>query len=274
MTTPSHRVGSRTRLALILLLGAALFATSCTLVGQGNLHVSNDLSGIGADNTMLHAYAPDPGDVWPPAGYVNLQVTGSDFGTPPSYGMNGFLYLVSTSLDCPQSEGAPETFSLNDVTITGIVTVTNGSVNQFLTMQDTPTNRQSHWAIIEINELAGFPGTHKIHRCGAVTWTGPSPALVDPCTLRTSLEGRALVPGRSFTLDANTRWQFCNGGAAAGSGEKFLFQTTNGGASWALISRTTLGSPYARSGRQASPYPTAAASAHSSSRMRRTAGSA
>ncbi len=49
---------------------------------------------------------------------------------------NGRKYLVRTDLDCPQSEGAPEAFSLNDVTIVGLVTVTNGSVNQFLLMQD------------------------------------------------------------------------------------------------------------------------------------------
>jgi photosystem II stability/assembly factor-like uncharacterized protein len=39
------------------------------------------------------------------------------------------------------------------------------------------------------------------------------------------------------------KWQICNGGAAAGSNEKFLFFTTDGGAAWTLISRTTLGSP-------------------------------
>src|SRR5947208_15356562 len=97
----SHHAGTRTRLGVIAIFAGALLAASCTLVGQGNLHVSNDLSGIGADNTTLHAYAPDPGDVWPPAGYVNLQVRGDDFGTPPAYGLNSFLYLVRTSLDCP-----------------------------------------------------------------------------------------------------------------------------------------------------------------------------
>lgn len=161
----------RRHLALLALVALGLFAASCTLVGHGDLRVSNDLSGIGADNTTLQAFAPDTGDVWPPANDVNLYVKGSDFGSPPSYGMNGFLYLVRTALDCPQSEGAPEAFNLNDVTITGIVTVTNGSVNQFLTMRDTPANRASRWALIEINELAGFPGAHKIHRCGTVTWT-------------------------------------------------------------------------------------------------------
>lgn len=247
-TTPHRRMGSRARLGFVALIATALFAASCTLVGQGDLHVSNDLSGIGADNTTLHAYAPDPGDVWPPAGFVNLQVRGDHFGSPPSYGMNGFLYLVRTSLTCPQSEGAPETFSLNDVTISGIITVTNGSVNQFVTMQDTPSNRESNWALIEINELAGYPGTHKIHRCGIVTWTGSSSTIVDACTLRSSLEGHALTQSKSFSLDASNKWQFCNGGAAAGSNEKFLFHTTAGGASWTLISRTTLGSPPVETG--------------------------
>jgi hypothetical protein len=71
----------------------------------------------------------------------------------------------------------------------------------------------------------------------------PSASAVYPCTLRTSLEGRPLSPGPSFALDANTEWQLCLGGAAAGSSEKYLFHTTNGGAEWTLISRTTLGNP-------------------------------
>ena len=75
-----------------------------------------------------------------------------------------------------------------------------------------------------------------------------SGAVVDPCTLRTSLEGRPLAPGPSFALDANTTWQLCLGGVAAGSGEKYLFYTTDGGVEWALISRTTLGSPTPEAG--------------------------
>lgn len=243
MISSPRRASALTRFACVLLIAAGLAAVSCTLVGQGNLHVANDLSGIGADNTTLRAFAPGPGDTWPPAGFVNLLIKGDDFGAPPSYGMNGYLYLVRTDLACPQAEGAPEAFTLNDVTIAGIVTVTNGSVNQFVTMQDISANRQSRWALIEINELAGYAGEHLIHRCGTVTWSTSGSALVDPCTLRTSLEGLPLATGKSFALDASTRWQFCYGGAAAGSNEKFLFKTADGGVSWTLISRTTLGSP-------------------------------
>lgn len=76
----------------------------------------------------------------------------------------------------------------------------------------------------------------------------PSGAVVDPCTLRTSLEGRPLAPGPSFALDAKTKWQLCLGGVAAGSGEKFLFHTGDGGATWTLISRTTLGNPTPEAG--------------------------
>jgi hypothetical protein len=76
----------------------------------------------------------------------------------------------------------------------------------------------------------------------------PSESAVDPCTLRTSLEGRPLAPGPSFALDANTKWQLCLGSVAAGSGEKYLFHTTNGGAVWTLISRTTLGNPTPEAG--------------------------
>jgi len=76
----------------------------------------------------------------------------------------------------------------------------------------------------------------------------PSASAVDPCTLRTSLEGRPLASGPSFALDANTEWQLCLGGVAAGSSEKYLFHTTNGGAAWTLISRTTLGNPTPEAG--------------------------
>jgi hypothetical protein len=151
------------------LLGVAL--ASCRLVGQGDLHVANDLSGIGQDNTVLRAYAPDPGEPWPPAGFVNLFVKGDDFGKPPSYGLNSYLYLARTDAVCPQSEGMPESFELSDVTLLGIVTVVNGSVNQFVTMEDTPANRQARFVLMEVTELDGYPGEHLIHRCGTVTWT-------------------------------------------------------------------------------------------------------
>ncbi len=231
------------KIAVVLVLAAGMLGGACTLVGQGDLHVSNDLSGIGADNTTLHAYVADPGDTWPPPGQIGLKVHGDDFGTPPSYGMNGFVYLVRTSAVCPQSEGAPETFTLPQVTVVGIVTVTNGSVNQFLTMPDTPANRQPRWALIDIPELSGFPGEHLVRRCGTVTWSNIGAGLVDPCTLRTSIDGHALTSGDAFALDTSNKWQFCYGGAAAGSNEKFLFRTMNGGVSWTLISRTTLGNP-------------------------------
>ena len=90
-------------------------------------------------------------------GFVDLFVKGDDFGQPPTYGMNGYLYLVRTDLACPESEGAPEAFTLADVTLVGIVTVTNGSVNQNVTMLDTAANRQSHWALIGSTSWRAFP---------------------------------------------------------------------------------------------------------------------
>ncbi len=89
---------------------------------------------------------------------------------------------------------------------------------------------------------------------GAPTSTPQSAATatvasaVDPCTLLNSLEGRPLTPGPSFALDAKTEWQLCIGGAAAGSSEKYLFHTTDGGVTWKLISRTTLGNPTPEAG--------------------------
>jgi hypothetical protein len=243
-------IASRRTRAILFLSTAvafALFGASCRLVGSGALHVANDESGLGADNTTFSAYAPDAGDAFPPQGHLALFVRGDDFGQPPAYGMNGYLYLVGSSKPCPESEGRPETFRLSDVAIRGIVTVTDGSVNQFLMVADNPTLMTPRWALIEINELAGFAGEHLVHRCGHVTWTTGVTALEDPCTLRTSLGGHALSKGLSFAL-GQTRWQMCNGGAAAGSNEKLLFRSDDRGASWVLISRTTLGSPPAESG--------------------------
>lgn len=232
--------------SIAVLAVAAVFAASCELVGSGKLNVANDLSGIGADNTTFSAYAADPGDAFPPPGQLAVFVRGDDFGRPPSYGMNGYLYLVATSKACPQSEGAPESFVLGDVTIHGIVTVTGGSVNQFLLVPDAPASKTPRYALIEINELTGYPGEHLIHRCGQINWDA-NVALEDACTLRTSLEGQPLTPSVAFTL-GQTKWQMCNGGAAAGSNEKFLFRSDDGGASWVLISRTTLGNPPAEGG--------------------------
>lgn len=161
----------RVPLLIIACVAVALFAAGCRHVGHGQVRVANDLSGIGVDNSMIDAFVADTGDDWPPPGYVNLFVKGDDFGTPPSYGMNGYLYLVRTNTACPHSEGMPEVFALADVTIVGVITITAGSANQFVTMQDTPANRQAVWALIEIGETPITPGGHMIRRCGTVTWT-------------------------------------------------------------------------------------------------------
>jgi photosystem II stability/assembly factor-like uncharacterized protein len=233
---------------LLPLSGIALLVGGCTLVGQGALHVQNDLSGLGADNTVIRFYAHNAGDTWPASGELGVLVQGDDFGSPPSFGLNGTLLLVSTLADCPMSEGAPETFAMADVTTIGSVPVINGRVNQAFRVPDAGASRAPRWALIEPTELSGFPGEHKIHRCGTVTFVAGGSATVDPCTLRTSIEGNALTAGKSFALTPFRKWQFCYGGAAAGSNEKFLFLTTDGGASWSLISRTTLGAPPAEAG--------------------------
>jgi hypothetical protein len=159
------------RLAILLLASAAFAAVACHQVATGQLHRANDLSGLGRDNTVLRAVAPNAGDPWPAAGEVGILVQGDDFGSPPSFGLNAYFYLVRTSAPCPQSEGTPETFKLSQVTIAGILTSTNGSVNQVVTMPDTPANRAPTWAIIAIPEMPGTGGAHFISRCGSVTWT-------------------------------------------------------------------------------------------------------
>ena len=101
----------------------------------------------------------------------------------------------------------------------------------------TPSSTPS--ATLEIGTATSPP-------TAAATVTPPTSA-VDPCT-RLSLDGQPLSPGPSFALDANTRWQLCLGGVAAGSGEKLLFKTTDGAQTWTLISSTTLGSPTPEAG--------------------------
>ena len=168
---PFSKISTRVRVALVASMAAGLLAVSCTLVGQGDLHISNDLSGIGRDNTIFRAWERDAGDPIPPAGFVSIFVRGDDFGHPPSYGMNGYLYLVRTDLACPQSEGRPESFTLGQVTIVGVVTVTNGTVNQFVLMPDSAANRQDRFALMDIGEIQDFPGEHLLHRCGTITWS-------------------------------------------------------------------------------------------------------
>lgn len=72
----------------------------------------------------------------------------------------------------------------------------------------------------------------------------PAPELIDPCSLRDSLEGQPLTEGPVFVLGgADLGWQMCIGGAAAGSSEKYLYGSTDGGETWTLLSMTTLGNP-------------------------------
>ncbi len=171
MLTSIRTIRRRALLATAALAALALFAASCELVGEGDLHISNDLSGLGADNTILRAYEADTGEPVPPAGYLSLFVRGDDFGTPPSYGMDGYLFLVATDDACPESEGAPESFELADVDIHGIVTVIDGSVNQFVFVPDNSATKKDQWALIAPVELDGFPDEHLAYRCGTVTWS-------------------------------------------------------------------------------------------------------
>jgi hypothetical protein len=71
----------------------------------------------------------------------------------------------------------------------------------------------------------------------------PPAQPTDPCTTRTGVGGETLVSGESFEAEGQDVWQICVGGAAAGSSEKLLFRSEDGGATWTLISRTTLGNP-------------------------------
>jgi hypothetical protein len=86
----------------------------------------------------------------------------------------------------------------------------------------------------------GTPTTASSGGTPAAGATGTASAGLDPCTLRTSVEGQPLSAGPAFEL-ADLMWEICVGGAAAGSSEKYLFKSADGGTSWTLISTTTLG---------------------------------
>jgi hypothetical protein len=160
------------RLFLIPLAALAFLAAGCELVGEGDLNIANDESGLGADNTIFRAFVSDEDDAFPPEGYLNIFVRGDDFGRAPDYGLNGYLYLVRTEEECPESEGAPEAFTLDEVDIVGIATVTDGTVNQFFLVEDASGVRDPRWALIEILEIGpDFPGEHLIERCGDITWS-------------------------------------------------------------------------------------------------------
>lgn len=77
----------------------------------------------------------------------------------------------------------------------------------------------------------------------AVATSASTPmTVVDPCTTRVALDGAALSTGEAAAIGP-ARWQLCLGGVAAGSGEKYLFGSDDAGATWTLLSMTTLGNP-------------------------------
>ncbi len=114
------------------------------------------------------------------------------------------------------------------------------------TSKATPTPRVTSTpkpAATATSEAVPLPPTNT-----PVSATATPAAVVDPCTLFPSLEGQPLSIGPAFALNVDVKWQMCLGGGAAGSNEKYLFRTNDSGASWTLISETTLGNPTPQAG--------------------------
>jgi len=107
----------------------------------------------------------------------------------------------------------------------------------------SPTATPSKTIAPATSTAAAPTSTPPVTAAAPAPTASPPAMVVDPCTLITSLEGLPLSPGVSFALNADTKWQLCVDGAAAGSSEKYLFHTTDDGATWKLISQTTLGNP-------------------------------
>lgn len=166
-----RRRGTRYAMLMGAAVAVALVAAGCKLVAQGELHVANDESGLSGP-AVFRAWEHEDGDFVPPEGFLAIGVIGSQFGRPPSFGLDGFLYLVSTDEPCPMSEGAPEVFEPADVRVRGVITVTDGNVNQMVLVPDTADVRGDDvWALIEIAPFPDAGGGHLVHRCGEVTWS-------------------------------------------------------------------------------------------------------
>jgi photosystem II stability/assembly factor-like uncharacterized protein len=91
-----------------------------------------------------------------------------------------------------------------------------------------------------VTTVPGSPGTS-----GAAPTPPPTETLA--CELRLATDDLALVNGPSFLL-GDTIWQLCIGGAGAGSSEKYLFRSHDGGSDWEQISQTTPGDPMPNEG--------------------------
>jgi hypothetical protein len=155
---------------------ALLIFSACRLVGSGQLHVVNDESGLGANDTVVLAFAPEAGDAWPPAGQAALLVTGTDFGVPPAFGMDGELYLVNSAFAmCPTGGVGPHVFNFagQAVNILGTLTITDGVAHQWFTIPFTDPQPMRHylsWALVDVDPVPGSSGDHMIRRCGAMNW--------------------------------------------------------------------------------------------------------
>jgi hypothetical protein len=153
-----------------------LVLSGCRMVGNGKLLVVNDQSGLGANDTVVRAFAPQAGDAWPPAGEAALLVTGTDFGAPPAFGMDGELYLVNSAFAmCPSAGAGPHVFNFakQAVNVVGRVAITDGVAYQWLTIPFTDPQPMRHylsWALVDIDPLPGSGGDHMIRRCGTMEW--------------------------------------------------------------------------------------------------------
>lgn len=161
---------------LVVLVLAALVFSGCRLVGNGQLLVVNDQSGLGANDTVIFAFARETGDSWPSVGEAAIFVTGTDFGQPPAFGMDGELFLVNSAFAlCPTAGVGPHVFNFAEqaVNILGTVEVTDGVVRQWLTIPFTDPQPMRHylsWALVDTDPLPGSNGDHMIRRCGTMSW--------------------------------------------------------------------------------------------------------
>ncbi len=74
----------------------------------------------------------------------------------------------------------------------------------------------------------------------------PAP-FVDACSLFPE-QKQWYANSPAFALNVDVRWQLCVTNANAGTSEKYLFRTSDSGASWKLISETTIGNPTPQAG--------------------------
>jgi hypothetical protein len=192
MSTP--RCSATTLLVMAAMLA---FAGGCRLVGSGTLGLLDRPANFSAARSgspmTVEVFRPDPGDAWPPQGQLGLKLHAENI--PDFYmfcqepwmncaGVTGRVYLLLTPpsvrgcdpLPYDVITGMPAVVSHRDSTsgtgkgVGPIVLTADRVLNAFLTIDDTPENRQATWWLTSEPHPNGVA---EALRCGTISVAPP-----------------------------------------------------------------------------------------------------